>query len=304
MLWEDGRFMLDDPISKWLPSTAGKEVLVDGRLVKPDRPVTVRHVLTHTSGLTLPQAQGQPPAKTLQELIERAAPVPLRFHPGDRWLYGDSTDYVGALVEKISGNSLDQFLRERIFDPLGMHDTQYNIPREKVARVAAIYRPDKEGRITLFRKPEFHEPTTLMRGAGGLNGTATDYFRFAQMLLNGGELDGVRLLGRMTVDMMFTNQIGTDKLVYVRGAGYGFGLGGAVLLDRAKAADALSVGTWTWGGANGTIFWIDPVEELIPIMMIQINPYSHFNIRPLFSVMASQAVIARESARPIGRTVN
>jgi CubicO group peptidase (beta-lactamase class C family) len=143
MLWEDGRFVLDDPISKWLPSSAGKEVLVDGRLVKPDRPVTARHVLTHTSGLTLPQVEGQPPAKTLQESIERAASVPLRFQPGTRWLYGDSMDYAGALVAKISGKGLDEFLRERIFEPLAMHDTQYNIPREKVVRVAAVYRPDK-----------------------------------------------------------------------------------------------------------------------------------------------------------------
>jgi CubicO group peptidase (beta-lactamase class C family) len=136
----------------------------------------------------------------------------------------------------------------------------------------------------------------MARGVGGLSGTAADYVRFAQMLLNGGELDGVRLLSRATVDAMFTNQIGTDKPVYVRGGGYGFGLGGAVLLDRAKTSDALSVGTWTWGGANGTIFWIDPVEELIPIMMIQINPYSHFNIRPLFSVVASQAIVDRGAA--------
>jgi CubicO group peptidase (beta-lactamase class C family) len=297
MLWEDGRFLLDDPIAKWLPAYADKQVQVDGRLVKPDRPVTVRHVLTHTSGLTLaPEGGSQAPPKTLSEIIDRAAATPLRFHPGDRWLYGDSTDFVGILVEKISGIGLDQFLRERIFQPLKMTDTHYHVPREKVSRVAALYRPDKDGRIALFRKPEFREPTAMARGVGGLSGTAADYVRFAQMLLNGGELDGVRLLGRATVDAMFTNQIGTDKPVYVRGGGYGFGLGGAVLLDRAKTSDALSVGTWTWGGANGTIFWIDPVEELIPIMMIQINPYSHFNIRPLFSVVASQAIVDRGAA--------
>jgi CubicO group peptidase (beta-lactamase class C family) len=292
MLWEDGKFLLDDPISKWLPSYAKKQVLVDGRLVAPARPVTVRHVLTHTSGLVLSQpGEDLPAPKTLSELIERAAPLPLRFHPGDQWLYGDSTDFVGILVEKISGTSLDQFLRERIFRPLGMRDTFYNVPKEKAGRVAAIYRPDDHGKITLLRKPEYREPATLMRGAGGLSGTAMDYFRFAQMLLNGGEIDGVRLLGRATVDLMFENHIGTGKRVYVRGDGYGFGLGGAVLTDRGKAPDALSLGTWTWGGANGTIFWIDPVEELIPIMMIQINPYSHFNIRPLFSVVASQAIV-------------
>jgi CubicO group peptidase (beta-lactamase class C family) len=316
MLWEDGKFMLDDPISKWLPAYADKMVREDGKLVKPARPVTVRHVLTHTSGLALteneapttetpapvttatrgpsaPQAaaaQTRRPA-TLGEAIDRAAPIPLAFHPGDRWQYGASTDYVGILVEKISGLTLDEFLRRRIFEPLGMRDTHYNVPREKVNRVAAVYRPDPQGKITLFRKPEFREPTTYFPGVAGLNGTAADYFKFSQMLLNGGEYNGQRLLGRMTVDMMFANHIGTGKSVYVRGAGYGFGLGGAVLTDPAKAPDALSIGTWTWGGAYGTIFWIDPVEELIPIMLIQISPYSHFNIRPLYSVVASQTVI-------------
>jgi CubicO group peptidase (beta-lactamase class C family) len=165
------------------------------------------------------------------------------------------------------------------------------VPRDKVNQVTAVYSPDRQGAITLFRKPEFREPTKYFPGVAGLNGTAGDYFKFAQMLLNGGELNGKRLLGRMTVDAMFHNQIGTDKPVYVRGDGYGFGLGGAVLMDRAKAADALSTGTWSWGGAWGTIFWIDPVEELIPIMLIQVTSYSHLNIRPLFSVVASQAVL-------------
>jgi CubicO group peptidase (beta-lactamase class C family) len=297
MLWEEGRFRLDDPIAKWLPSYADKQVLVDGTLVKPDRPVTVRHVLTHTSGLSLTPVQAAPseaPAPrpaTLAEAIERAAPLPLAFHPGDRWQYGASTDFVGILVEKISGLTLDEFLRTRIFEPLGMRDTHYNVPREKVSRVAAVYRPDDSGKIVLMRKPEFREPTRYFPGVAGLSGTASDYFKFSQMLLNGGEYNGRRLLGQMTVDLMFANHIGEGKRVYVRGDGYGFGLGGAVLMDRAQAPDALSLGTWTWGGAYGTIFWIDPVEELIPIMLIQISPYSHFNIRPLFSVVASQAVV-------------
>jgi CubicO group peptidase (beta-lactamase class C family) len=309
MLFEDGKFMLDDPISKWLPSYANKQVLVDGKLVKPDRPVTVRHVLTHTSGLTLspprpagapadaPPAQARADApRTLAEMVERAAGYPLQFQPGERWQYGDSTDFVAILAEKISGMPLDQFLQKRIFEPLGMRDTHYNVPREKVARVAAVYRPDAQGKIVLFRKPEFREPTTVFRGVAGLNGTAADYFKFSQMLLNGGEYNGARLLGRMTVDLMFANHIGDGKRVYVRGDGYGFGLGGAVLTDVAKSPDALSVGTWTWGGAWGTIFWIDPAEELIPIMLIQINPYSHFNIRPLFSVVASQTIVEPRGA--------
>jgi CubicO group peptidase (beta-lactamase class C family) len=339
MLWEDGKFQLDDPIAKFLPNYADKMVRVDGKLVKPERPVTVRHVLTHTSGLSLTdrppsntenalgtpeeraaavaaadpleggtanaanaqrqlqqaanttrQAAGQAPARTLAEAVDRAAGVPLQFHPGDRWQYGDSTDFVAILVEKISGMPIDQFLQKRIFDPLGMRDTHYNVPASKLSRVAAVYRPDPQGKIQLMREPRVGN-TTMFRGIAGLNGTAADYFKYSQMLLNGGEYNGQRLLGRMTVNMMFANHIGTGKSVYVRGRGYGFGLGAGVLTDPAQTIDALSPGTWSWGGAYGTIFWIDPVEELIPIMLIQISPYSHFAIRPLFSVVASQAVV-------------
>jgi len=289
MLWEDGKFMLDDPISKWLPSYGNKQVLdpVSGQRT-PARPVTVRNILSHTSGLSL---EPGPRPKTLLEEIEKSAPRPLAFQPGDRWQYGSSTDFVAALVEKMSGMTVDEYVRQRIFEPLGIRDTYYNIPKEKVNRVAAVYRPDKDGKIVLARKPEYHEPTTYFPGVAGLNGTAADYFRFSQMILNGGEYEGHRLLGRMTVDAMITNQIGSGKLIYIRGAGYGFGLGFAVLTDPSKSPDALSPGTFTWGGADGTLFWIDPVEELIGIMMIQINPYSHFNIRPLFSVVVSQAVV-------------
>jgi CubicO group peptidase (beta-lactamase class C family) len=320
MLWEDGKFMLDDPISKWLPSYANKQVLdpLTSRRA-PAKPVTVRHILSHTSGLSLTpstgpnpltdgpgaelDADGEPiepqnPAqasapgrpKTLLEAIERAAGSPLAFQPGEQWQYGSSTDFVAILVEKMSGMTIDEYVRTKIFQPLGIRDTFYNVPREKVAKVAAIYRPDKDGRITLFRKPEYREPTTYFPGVAGLNGTAADYFRFSQMLLNGGEYNGQRLLGRMTVNTMITNQIGTGKPVYIRGDGYGFGLGFGVLTNPAKAGDALSIGSFTWGGANGTLFWIDPQEDLIGILMIQINPYSHFNIRPLFSVAVTQAI--------------
>src|SRR2546422_6765969 len=198
MLWEDGKFMLDDPISKWLPSYAKKEILdpLTNRRV-PARPVTVRHILSHTSGLSLtastsptpltdgepalsPQGPGAAPVrpKTLLEAVERAAGSPLAFQPGEQWQYGSSTDFVAILVERMSGMTIDEFVRTKIFQPLGMRDTFYNIPREKANRVAAIYRPDKDGKITLFRKPEFHEATTYFPGVGGLNSTAADYFKF------------------------------------------------------------------------------------------------------------------------------
>jgi CubicO group peptidase (beta-lactamase class C family) len=328
MLFEEGRFMLDDPIANWLPSYANKQVLnpVSGQRVPAVRPVTIRHVLTHTSGLSLtpltgggPQADGDAALvegaalaaaqlaqasapvtasaggrerpKTVAEAIERAANVPLAFQPGERWQYGSSTDFVAVLVEKMSGMTIDQFVRERIFQPLGMTDTHYNIPREKVDRVAAVYRPDRDGHITLLRKPEFHEPTTYFPGVAGLNGTAADYFRFAQMLLNGGEYNGQRLLGRMTVNLMFSNHIGSGKPVYIRGDGYGFGLGAGVLTDPGKAPDALSVGTWSWGGADGTLFYIDPQEDIVALLMVQLNPYARSEIRPKFSNVVSQAIV-------------
>jgi CubicO group peptidase (beta-lactamase class C family) len=226
----------------------------------------------------------------LLEAIERAAPIPVAFQPGEKWQYGSSTDFVGVLVEKISGMTLDEFLRQRIFEPLGMRDTHYNVPKDKAGRVAAVYRPDENGKIVLATKPEYREPTTYFPGVAGLSGTAADYFKFSQMLLNGGEYNGRRLLGRMTVNMMISNQIGSGKPVYIRGDGFGFGLGFGILLDPSKSPDALSIGSFMWGGANGTMFWVDPVEDLIGILMIQLGPYNHLNIRPLFSVVVSQAV--------------
>ncbi len=329
MLWEDGKFMLDDPIAKWLPAYANKQVIDPvTNLRVPARPVTIRHVLTHTSGLSLAPTPGPNPLtdvppgdevevqavaqaagagaparpRTLAEAIDRAAGSPLAFQPGDRWQYGSSTDFVAILVEKIAGMSIDEFTRTRIFQPLGMRDTYYNIPRDKMNRVAAVYRPDANGKITLLRKPEFRE-TTYFPGVAGMNGTAADYFKFAQMLLNGGEYEGQRLLGRMTVDAMITNQIGTGKPVYIRGDGYGFGLGFGVLTNPAKSPDALSIGTFSWGGADGTLFWIDPQEDLIGILMVQLNPYTRSQIRPLFSVVVSQAItdsLAGQKPRVMG----
>ena len=207
MLWEDGKFMLDDPISKWLPSYAKKCVIdpVSRRADSGEAGHGAEYSVAHF-GVVARRRPDRP--KTLLEEIERSAKRPLAFQPGERWQYGASTDFVAALVEKISGMTVDEYLKQKIFEPLGIRDTHYNIPREKVSRVAAVYQPDKDGKIMLLRKPEYHEPTTYFPGVAGLNGTAADYFRFSQMLLNGGEYEGHRLLGRMTVDMMITNQIG------------------------------------------------------------------------------------------------
>jgi CubicO group peptidase (beta-lactamase class C family) len=307
MLFEEGRFRLDDPISDWIPEYADHMVREDDgprqRRVPEARPISIRHVLTHTSGLSL-NANGAglseedrrwvtndgEPFATLGERVARAAKIPGAFHPGDHWQYGSSTDYVAVLVEKIAGVSIDMFLKERVFEPLGMPDTFYNVPRNRVDRVAAMYVPTADGGSELSRAPEFREPTTYFPGVSGLNSTAADYFRFAQMIANGGELDGVRLLGRMTVDLMISNHT-DDKSVYIRGDGYGFGLGFGVLVDPTKSFDTLSPGSYGWGGAFGTLYWGDPAEDLIGLMFIQLRGHGPLNIRQRFTNVVSQAVV-------------
>ena len=307
MLFEEGRFRLDDPIAEWIPEYADHMVIEregpSQRRVVEARPITIRHVLTHTSGLTLnPNNAGLSeadrrhvtndgePIATIGERVARAARIPGAFHPGDYWQYGSSTDYVAVLVEKISGMPIDVFLKERIFEPLGMEDTFYNVPREKVARVAAVYRGGRDGQLMLTRAPEFREPTTYFPGVAGLNGTSADYFRFAQMIANGGELDGVRLLGRMTVDLMISSHT-ADKDIYIRGPGYGFGLGFGVLVDPTQSFDTLSPGSYGWGGAYGTLYWADPAEDLIGLMFIQLPGHGPLNIRQRFTNVVTQAVV-------------
>ncbi len=267
-------------------------------------PITFRHVLSHTAGLdpdrnalTEEELQLLPRSETLEETILRRAPLPLSFQPGDTWQYGSSTDYVALLVERISGQPLRQFLQENIFDPLEMHDTYYNVPRDKVNRVAAVYSPSgPSNTIELFRAPAFQE-TTYFGGVAGLSSTISDYWRFSQMLLNGGELDGVRLLSPKTINLMISNHSG-DSNIYVRGPGYGFGLGFGILNEPGKARDPLTPGTFTWGGAWGTVFWIDPVEEMIGIMMTQITSYGHLTVRQELGVTAMQAIIDSNSNKP------
>lgn len=317
MLYEQGAFQLDDPISKWLPEYADKMVAIpapsDERVAQPyklvpaDKPITVRHLLTHTAGLantyrgiTRPllreASEGERP-RTVEDSILRTADVPLNFHPGEQWEYGGATSMCGVLVEKMSGQTLDEFFRKNIFEPLGMHDTYFNIPKNKVERVAALYHPNEKDRIVLTRAPEYREPSQYFSGGGGLASTAADYFIFHQTVLNGGEYNGVRILGRKTIDLMITNHIG-DLNVWLRGPGYGFGLGYAVLLDPGKAKEPLSPGTFGWGGAFNTYFWVDPVENMIGIFMSQIRPYTHLEVRTQFSVLAAQAIIDSHRDEP------
>lgn len=302
MLYEEGHFVLDDPISKFIPELADKEVVVEGEgtyeRIPADRAITIRHVLTHTAGVDVPrEALTEEETAlltrrgTLEETLLARAPLPLAFHPGDAWQYGSSTDYVALLVERISGRRLDRFLQRRIFEPLGMVDTHYNVPESKVERVAAVYSPSgPDDTIELRRAPGPRDPTSYFGGVAGLSSTASDYFRFSQMILNGGELDGVRLLSPSTVNSMISNHTG-DYPIYIKGAdAYGFGLGFSMVTDPAKARQAITPGAFGWGGAWGTVFWIDPAEEMITIMMVQISSYRHFNIRLDVANMAHQAI--------------
>ena len=303
MLFEEGYFLLDDPISKYMPEFADKEVLVetdDGvQRVQADRPITFRHVLTHTAGVDpsrdlLSEVERARPrrASTLEETLVGRASMPLAFHPGDQWRYGSSTDYVALLVERISGQSLDLFLRERIFEPLGMVDTHYNVPASKMDRVTAVYSPSGPGNtIELRSAPATREqPTRYFGGTAGLSSTAGDYFRFSQMILNGGELNGVRLLSPTTVNLMITNHTG-DLPIYIKGAdAYGFGLGFTMLTDPDKSRQAVTPGTFGWGGAYGTVFWIDPVEDMVSILMMQMSSYGHFTLRQDFPNLVMQAI--------------
>ena len=308
MLYEEGHFLLTDPITDWIPELAGKQVVIEDSGVNyrmsAHRPITFRHVLSHTAGvdpsrevLTEEELALLPRKATLEETLINRASLPLSFHPGDDWQYGSSTDYVALLVERISGLPLVDFLQEKILNPLQMHDTSYIVPKDKIDRVAAVYSPSgPDQTIELFRAPEFRE-TTYFGGVAGLSSTVSDYWRFSQMLLNGGELDGVRLLSPKTVNLMISNHSG-DHDVYIRGPGYTFGLGFGLVSDAGTARDPLTPGTFSWGGAWGTIFWVDPVENMIGIMMTQITSYRHLTVRQDVGVTAMQAIIDSYSNKP------
>jgi CubicO group peptidase (beta-lactamase class C family) len=316
MLYEEGKFRLNDPIKKWMPEYADPKVaepLPDSaggpryRLVPATRPITVRQLLTHTAGFANSYlgmfkeevdkvSARQKPDDTVADYVARFAAVPLNYQPGERWEYSGATNHVGRLVEIMSGMTLDEFFQKRIFEPLGMRDTHFYLPESKLPRFAAQYKPgEQDKKIVLADAPTAEsrfvkEPHTFFMGAGGLVSTATDYLRFQQMMLQGGELDGRRILGRKTVELMSANHTG-DLPIWLSGPGFGFGLGYSVLLDHGAAGSMQSDGTFGWGGAFCTYFWVDPREEMIGILMTQVRPYDHLGIREEFSVLANQAIV-------------
>ena len=311
MLWEEGRFQLRDPVSKFIPEFAAAQVSTTadasgttGELVPPKRPIQIRDMLTHTAGLAnnysgnvaaYRQAMNTPRPKSNAEQIKRLAALPLNYHPGEEWQYSAATNVVGHLVEIISGQSLDEFLRQRIFEPLQMPDTHFYLDNTKGGRLTTQYTPDENNKIKAQdpgskQSRWITSPRNLFSGAGGLVSTVRDYLRFQQAMLNGGEIDGNRILAPNTVSLMLENHTG-DLPLWLPGPGMGFGLGYGVVVDRGAAATPLSEGAGYWGGAYCTLSWIDPEQNLVGVLMTQVRPYSHINIRQDFQVLTYQAII-------------
>jgi CubicO group peptidase (beta-lactamase class C family) len=275
MLWEAGKWTLDDPVHKHIPEFTDLKVKTASGVVAPARPMTMRQLMSHTAGFDVSRGYEDVnlSAGTLQDMIDKLAKLPLASQPGTDWAYGPSVNIQGYIVEKLSGQTLDQFLATRIFEPLKMNDTGFRVDRSKIDRVTRVhtYAPDKR----LMLAPASGDPSRQPRfqsASGGLLSTTEDYWRFAQMLLNGGEFEGARLLKPATVDLMRTNVLDDGVQVDLYGPtedGIGFGLDFAIVLDPEKAKTPRGKNSFYWGGAFGTWFWIDPTNELIVIGMIQ-----------------------------------
>ncbi|THD75391.1 MAG: class A beta-lactamase-related serine hydrolase [Bradyrhizobium sp.] len=320
MLLEEGRVALDEPVHQYIPEWKNLGVFQAGIAPAfltrpPSRPMLIVDLLRHTSGLTYAFQQRSnvdaayremkigevEKAGTLQSMIDDLAKIPLEFSPGEAWNYSVSTDVIGYLVGKISGKPFEQFLKERIFNPLGMNDTDFFVPPEKAHRLAACYSADKGG-ITLQDDPatsSFLSPPSFISGGGGLCSTAADYLTFCRALLNGGELGGVRLIGPKTLALMTSNHLpgGRDLPEMSRSLfseasynGIGFGLGFSVTMNPAQTLIPGSAGEYAWGGAATTSFWVDPAEELITVFMTQVLPSSAYPVRRELRTMVYAAI--------------
>jgi CubicO group peptidase (beta-lactamase class C family) len=321
MLYEEGAFELKDPVARFIPSFANTKVYRSGSAQNPVlepqvEPMRIWHLLTHTSGLTYGFHHatpvdamyraggfewGNPPGEDLEQICERFAAFPLLFQPGSEWNYGVSTDVLGRVVEVASGQTLDAFLQARIFDPLGMNDTAF--VAKDLDRLAALYIP-MPGTLQATRMDAMGDAAktkpAYLSGGGGLVSSASDYHRFATMLLNGGELDGVRLLGSRTVEYMAQNhlpghqdleQFGRPLFAETSFQGVGFGLGFSVVQDNVDNKVLSSIGEFAWGGAASTAFWVDPAERITALFMTQLLPSSTHPIRPQLKQLVYQALV-------------
>jgi CubicO group peptidase (beta-lactamase class C family) len=316
MLFEEGRFLLNDPVSKYLPEFKDLEVGVEEvdeatgekvmTTVPAEREVSIRDLLRHTSGLTYGfwgksavdkmylEKKVLSKDDTIQETVAKLGTIPLKNQPGTIWEYSVSTDVLGRFVEIVSGQPFNEFLEVRLFTPLGMKDTGFFVPAEDAHRLTTVYTPNEDNTAITAQEPDkardFAKKTSYFSGGGGLVSTAPDYLRFAQMLLNDGELDGVRLLGPETVELMTRDHLG-DIPIWGDVGGYGFGLGFMVNPDRGNSGSILSEGSFGWGGMAHTTFWVDPQEKLIGIFLIQILPRAPMPYRELFKPVVYQAIV-------------
>ncbi len=308
MLYEEGRFLLNDPVSKFIPEFKDMKVIVPGAdgksstLVPAKGPITIRHLLNHTSGITYGgglQADlytnagmtvGLTPTKgTIQEMIRNLATLPLISQPGEELHYGMSIDVLGYLIEAVSGMPLDRFMEQRIFKPLGMKDACFVLPKEKLPRMARLYRLNGKGVLDQDQYGvEYLCSQTYFSGGAGVICTAGDYLKFDQMILNKGKLNGVRFLSRKTVELMTSNSIGDLYAPFRITSGDKFGYGFGIRTERGVYDELESLGIIGWDGAFHTRSWIDPAEDLIGIFMIQSDPSTKVNTR--FRVLTYQAI--------------
>ncbi len=316
MLYEEGKFALNDPVAKYLPEMGGLKVAIDKKdpatgtrsyeVVPAQREMTIRDLLRHTSGLDYqgprdekgdlmyPKLGVTRPDITIEEAVKRMGKAPLVHQPGTTWDYSLSIDVLGRLVEVASGQTLDKFFAERIFKPLAMVDTGFHVPEAKWDRFATLYTPNPDKTIKRSTAPpqeSYKQPATLLLGGAGLVSTTMDYARFVQMMLNGGELDGARILSRKTVELMSADHLGEmPREGALLPIGYGFGLTFAVNRGPGKNGNIGSEGEYYWGGAAGTRFWIDPKEQMIGVFMIQILPHTGLTYASEFRQLAYQAI--------------
>lgn len=315
ILYEQGKFQLTDPVSKFVPELANLTVLKDGEQVPAQNTMTMQHLLTHTAGFSY----GFNPADAVDQLYREANPLrekdldafvaalaklPLKYEPGTQWHYSVAVDVTGLVVQRLSGQRFDEFLAEHIFEPLDMPDTFFEVPADKLDRFLPNHGWDKENdKEVVFDDTAFssYTNTTLFSGGGGLVSTTRDYMRFAEMVRNGGSLDGVRILSPKTVDYMRSDHLPASVSAAANGenpgvnistyrAGFGFGLGFGVVTDPTAVGILGSAGEYSWGGAAGTIFWIDPVEQIVTIAMIQ-QMGSPWPLRQDLKVLTNQAIL-------------
>lgn len=316
ILYEEGAFELHDPVSKYLPELKDLTVWRDGAAVPVTNTMTMQHLLTHTAGFSYGFDPNDPvdtlyreadifASVDLDEFVARVAKLPLKFEPGAQWRYSVAVDLTGLVVQRISGQRFDEFLAQRLFGPLGMHDTFFTVPDDKLDRFLPNHSWDAQANTLVgFDSARFggnYRNTTLFSGGGGLVSSAMDYMRFAEMLRGGGSLDGVRILSPKTVQFMtmdhlpaFVGAAGSGERPTVnvstfRG-GFGFGLGFGIVTDVTALGVMGSVGEYSWGGAAGTIFWVDPVEDIVVIGMIQLMG-SPWPLRSELKVLSNQAII-------------